>query len=121
MKNKRGLTWIEMLVIIAIISILTALAIPLLPGARKAAHKANTPGTAAKVETDFPTERILTIFAAEYCESVGRKISDYRMVGVCSWSYNYFQKAIPVGTEAVVGFTHSSERYAGTALIPKDR
>ena len=102
-----------MLVIIAIISILTALAIPLLPGARKVRQQAKA--------TEFPTERILTISAAEYCESVGRKLSDYKMVGVEDSSNYGFLKAIPAGTEIIACFTHSERGFAGTALIPQER
>ncbi|MBI2124623.1 type II secretion system protein, partial [Candidatus Pacearchaeota archaeon] len=89
-RRGKGFTLIELLVIIAIVSILTAFVIPLLPGARKARQQAKA--------ADFPKEMILTISAAEYCENVGRKLSDYKVVGVWSDSswYGDFQKAIPV-------------------------
>ncbi|MBI2124344.1 prepilin-type N-terminal cleavage/methylation domain-containing protein [Candidatus Pacearchaeota archaeon] len=114
-RKGKGFAWIELLVVIAIISILIALAIPLLPGARKARQQAKA--------AEFSKEMILTISAAEYCENVGRKLSDYKMIGVWSDSswYGDFQKAIPAGTEVIVGFAQSEKGYAGTALIPKDR
>ena len=119
-RKGKGFTLIELLVVIAIIGIIAAVLLPVI-GARQAAHKANTPGAAAKVETEFSQEKILTISAAEYCEIVGRKLSDYKAVGVVCGLYPPFQKHIPVGTEVVVSFMQTERGYAGTALIPKDR
>ncbi|MBI2124453.1 type II secretion system protein [Candidatus Pacearchaeota archaeon] len=121
----KGFTLIEALEVMGIIAVIAAVLLPVI-GARQAAHKANTPGAAAKVEAEFPEEKILTISAAEYCESVGRKLSGYRMVGVrrtyfSDSEFSRFQKDIPAGAEVVIGFMQNQAGYAGTALIPKDR
>ncbi|MBI2047162.1 type II secretion system protein [Candidatus Pacearchaeota archaeon] len=125
MKTKKmGFTLTELLVVIAILGIIAGLAIPAIKSARKraqAAQKENTTAAETKIETEFPKEKILTISAAEYCESVGRKLSEYKVVGVFSWGYDSFQRDIPSGTEVVASFTYSGGYYAGTALIPLPR
>lgn len=118
MKNKKGFSWIELLVVIAIVGIFAGFLLPAISNARKQAQEKKL---GIKVEIEFPTEKILTISAADYCESAGRKLSDYKIVGVWSEWHNGFQKAIPTGTEVVVGFIHSERGYAGTALIPLPR
>lgn len=76
-------------------------------------------------ERDFPLEKILTVSAAEYCQSVGRQLSDYHLQGISGYE---LQKRVPPEAEVVVGLdieyspelSGSRIKYAaGTALIPK--
>jgi len=80
-----------------------------------------------KFETNFQEEKILTISAGNYCESVGKKLSDYRLVGVGAMN-GKFRFKIPAGTEVIVdyrvtidgdAFFGTSGYEAGTALILK--
>ena len=128
LRNKgKGFTWIGLLVVIGVTAIMVALSLPAINNARKKAQatrvgNATIAETRARVETEFPIEKILTISAAEYCKNQGKELQDYKLVGVQSmWSFYSFQESIPAGTEVVVGFTHSERSYAGTALILKDR
>lgn len=95
----------------------------------------------------FPLEKILTISAGDYCESVGKSIRDYQVVGVhivgfeqALWSKSGnsltgfkvqkgFLESIPNNAEVIIGYFHSlggantGAIYAyacGTALIPKE-
>lgn len=90
----------------------------------------------AKVEQEkpqpFPLEKILTVSARDYCESVGNNLGDYKLVGIHIHSGNskymaqdVFRERIPTGTEVIVsyqiayvGFNFSVD-VSGTALIPK--
>lgn len=76
-------------------------------------------GAKMGVKIEFPAEKILTISAADYCGSVGRKLSDYKMVGVQGSYFSHFQEAIPAGTEVIVGFIEA-RGFSGTALVPLD-
>ena len=91
--------------------------------------------TKADVEQEkpqpFPLEKILTVNARDYCESVGKKLSDYEMRGVHTKSFKElesFAMNVPPNTEVVVDYmsittNYSTEYYqlnaSGTALIPK--
>ena len=87
--------------------------------------------TAATVEPEkprlFPLEKILTVSARDYCESVERRLSDYRLVGVHAEEdyLSEFQKKVPRETEVVVEYVYASKgncgRISGTALIPKPK
>ena len=126
LRKGEGFTLGELLVVIGVITMMVVLLLPAINSARKnvrrAERGAKTATAAVKYETEFSGEKVLTISAAEYCESADRKLSDYRMVGVQStWSFYNFQEHIPAGTEVIVSFMHSREDYAGTALIPKER
>ena len=66
----------------------------------------------------FPNEKILTISAKEYCESVGKNLSDYELIGVHkTMSYDN----IPKGTEIIVGYIPGNYQVVGTALVPKKK
>jgi len=85
----------------------------------------------------FPLEKILTISARDYCESVGKNLQDYEMKGVHIQSSSVGPKIIeelnekiPKNTEVIVEYRFSNggyfnvkyEKYAsGTALIPKKK
>ena len=88
----------------------------------------------------YPLEKILTVSASEYCESVGKKMSDYKLVGVHAFAdahhmtFPAFAKNIPTEAEVVVNYRlvirttrvafifESVYKYpSGTALIPKDK
>ena len=82
---------------------------------------------------DFlPLEKILTISARDYCDGVGRKLSDYKFEGVYITSFSEKEgeeptsyEGMPEGTEVVVAFMpidiYETDRGYGTALIPKRR
>lgn len=80
-----------------------------------------------KDDTDpnrFPREKILTISAKEYCESLGKNLSDYELVGVIGLGSRYISyDDIPKETEIIVGYIGVGRtfREAGTALIPKKK
>jgi hypothetical protein len=89
----------------------------------------------------FPLEKILTVSAREYCESMGKKLKDYDMEGIHTRNsfgeedgltnlYDAFAGKVPQSAEIVVGYTVSAaiggggttytQCYAsGTALIPR--
>ncbi|MEK6900217.1 MAG: hypothetical protein AABX05_03775 [Nanoarchaeota archaeon] len=81
----------------------------------------------------FPLERILTVSARDYCESAGKKLSDYEMIGVhgtafldCGkYSQLDFTNKIPRDTEVIVDYkflpvgSNHTLSVSGTALIPK--
>ncbi|MBI5064656.1 hypothetical protein HZA97_00330 [Candidatus Woesearchaeota archaeon] len=77
-----------------------------------------------KTASNFPREKIFTVSARDYCDSIGKKLSDYKMVGVMG---NNLSQYIPEGTEAIVdydfdisGTQNMTWNYeSGTALIPK--
>ncbi len=86
------------------------------------------------VETEepepFPLEKILTVSARDYCESVREKLSDYEMKGVHAGDIDLFLEEIPRNTERVVAyicctadFDHNKNYRisSGTALIPKPK
>lgn len=93
----------------------------------------------AKTEQDgpFPLEKILTVSARDYCESVGKKLSAYEMQGVHvinvrepfkrENSLNKFREAIPANAEAVVDYKllfvedGNKDNLYGTALIPRPK
>lgn len=73
-------------------------------------------------------ENILTMSAGDYVESIGKRLSDYRAVGVfaqrSSIDLNYkgagdFLRFVPENAEAVVDFNFGERLVYGTALIPK--
>ena len=75
----------------------------------------------------FPLEKILTVSARDYCESVGKRLSDYEMRGVYG-EQNYgikdFANKVPTDTEIVVDHRPIKEHpyrivLYGIALIPK--
>ncbi len=92
-------------------------------------------GTVEKEDPQpFPLERILTVSALDYCESVGKKLNDYEMRGVHVIqvnsqdnrpSYKVFADKVPSTAEVVVGYTMGIARFggyvSGTALIPKPK
>ena len=87
--------------------------------------------TKAEVEQEkpqpFPLEKILIVSARDYCESVGMKLSDYKMRGVhqeCFSKLESFAGNVPPNTEVVVDYVFKiiNKSYlsaSGTALIPK--
>jgi len=91
------------------------------------------PGEVEKEEKQpFPLEKILTVSPRDYCESVGKKLSDYEMRGVhCLFNnrdetrqvYRAFAEKVPLIAEVIVGYTivaaHHWEYVIGTALIPR--
>jgi hypothetical protein len=74
-------------------------------------------------------EKVLTISAKEYVETVGKSLGDYIAVGVhaintyTAGTKNSFINKIPVNAEVVVNYT-IRDAYgsceSGTALIPKN-
>lgn len=84
---------------------------------------------AARIPETFTTGQILTISARDYCESRGKPLSHYQMVGVhCDDIYSSPEEALaalakraPKNTEVIVGYTValSVEHLvaSGTALI----
>lgn len=85
---------------------------------------------------EFPLEKILTISAREYCEMHGKKLRDFKAVGVHYRGYapehmeaESINDIVPRGTEVVVNYSASISRQGcnfayfehGTALIPKKR
>ena len=91
------------------------------------------PGTVEKEKAQpFPLEKILTVSARDYCESVGKNLSDYILRGIhvyldMRYSEIKFQDKIPTGTEVVVSYQiayvgfNSSIDASATALIPKEK
>ena len=74
----------------------------------------------------FPLEKILTVSARDYCESVGKSLGDYVMRGIVNSYSDEFPKKVPEDAEVVVDYRLSSfERHVkyacGTALIPKPK
>ena len=69
----------------------------------------------------FPQEKILTISAKEYCESLGKNLSDYEVIGIRGDSSRIVAKLhyddVPKETEVVVGYTLGNSQVAGTALV----
>jgi len=65
----------------------------------------------------------LTVSARDYCESVGKKLSDYKMVGIVEYKMmEGIKNSLPAKTEVVVAYRESPTGYDdgyGTALIPK--
>jgi len=86
---------------------------------------------------NFPLEKILNVTAREYCASVGKKLSDYDLVGVHARAstkedlVEVFQNLVPNHAEIVVKYKpHYAvaatffekalvQQAEGTALIPK--
>jgi hypothetical protein len=89
----------------------------------------------------FPLEKILTVGAKEYCESVGKTLADYEMKGVhtragfssghLTWLDEDFSAVVPLSAEVVVEYritaaigganiTYTQCYANGTALIPRD-
>jgi hypothetical protein len=67
-------------------------------------------------------EKILTVTATEYCESVGKPLSDYLLVGVhgCH-NIREFSEEVPDGADVIVNHRLDYPGYHyGTALVPKD-
>ena len=85
----------------------------------------------------FPLEKILTISVRDYVENVGKKLKDYELRGVHSYSSNMpsvsrdFAEETPLEAEVVVEYRFTSAtsgdsgkmdamtHATGTALIPK--
>src|SRR3989344_3859633 len=78
----------------------------------------------------FPLENLLTVSARDYCESVGKKLSDYEMRGVHREGFSElknFAKMVPENAEVVVDYvfirssnTGNYMNASGTALIPNE-
>lgn len=90
----------------------------------------------AETEQDwlFPLEKILTVSARDYCESMGKRLSNYELRGVHVQGdllFKRFRNAVPTNAEVVVDYKMETSiaitddlkymsRYAfGTALIPR--
>lgn len=84
----------------------------------------------------LPLEKILTCSARDYCESIGKDLSDYNLKGIHSEVMDFgdywptikdFAERIPnVIIDAIVDFRIAYNRenkriYYGTALILKDK
>lgn len=65
----------------------------------------------------FSDKKILTVSARDYVESVGKKLSDYEMVGVHA-CIGGLENKVPDKAERVTDFT-APNCFHGTALIPK--
>lgn len=97
-----------------------------LNNARSSVSSAHSPQPARQSEErDFPLEKILTVSAEEYCQSVGCKLSDYHLQGISGYE---LEKLVPPEAEVVVGLDveyspglvgRSLKYAAGTALIHK--
>jgi len=82
--------------------------------------------TASESEVKFPEEKILTISAKEYCDSIGKQLSDYDLVGIHTKN---IELGVPEGAEVVVCYRlgyaatnrYTYSWYYGTALIPKEK
>ncbi len=95
----------------------------------------------SKKRKRFPLEKILSISATEYCQSVDKRLKAYHLQGVTAktdfddgddfkFPKTIIAKYIPKNTEAVVGFQYQftlndgNSEYIfvdGTALIPKEK
>ena len=105
-------------------------------GAKEASNKAETNFTTESNVTaennksntqsskGFPREKILTISAIEYCESVGKQLTDYELVGVHAIALT--NEAVPIGTEVIAGYrlVYGGGKWSweyGTALVPREK
>ena len=80
---------------------------------------------------DFPLEKILSVSAREYVESVGKQLSNYKMLGVGNWMYEsggsllFGPLEVPRDTEVVVAYgtenTINGRYEYGTALISRSK
>lgn len=67
------------------------------------------------VEEGYPLEKILTVSVRDYCDSVGKDLKDYNLVGVhvdddlpiCEKLIQAFRTKVPLEAEVVVGFQYS--------------
>lgn len=73
-------------------------------------------------EKQIPMEKILTISATEYCESIGAKVSDYIFKGIKG---EFGKLSSPDNVEVVVGYCGLTRQYDpsgyGTAMIRKPK
>jgi hypothetical protein len=69
----------------------------------------------------FPLQKILTVGATEYCQSKGKNLADFNLVGVNGCSTSDLIHNLPNNTEVVVGYTGDMDTYFATALVPKEK
>ncbi len=70
----------------------------------------------------FPLEKILTANARDYCESVGKALSEYEMRGITNVYIDNFRRMVPREAKVVVDYRQTGRDYvSGTALIPKQK
>lgn len=80
----------------------------------------------------FSTERILTVSARDYAEIAGKKLSDYKAVGVSAGTLWRLCDACPPRVEVIVDIrtisyvprnttSYTGHEICGTALIPRGK
>jgi hypothetical protein len=79
-----------------------------------------TPEAAPKPKK-FPLQKVLTVSAEEYCQSVEKKVIDFNLVGVNGSSMRNLIFDLPENTEVVVGYMGNMDTYFATALVPKGK